>query len=183
MYFYWLVWNWDIARVSLWRRMDWTPIHATKAGSIHSLKSLSRPEPIREADCEVMLPLTFDEAASLLLMRPRAGERPCFMSWHDSNTNIRSWHRASLSEGERAERGWVGGRVQDDRKEAQEEQQQHRQTDTTQAYKLILYGHRHLHMDTQANVQTKTQSRGRQTWNVKQASLCCGWILPKAKNE
>lgn len=66
--------------------------------------SHGRPEPIRDADCEAMLPLTFDEVASLPLTWPRAGERPRFMSWHDSNTIIRSWHRASLSEGERAER-------------------------------------------------------------------------------
>lgn len=64
--------------------------------------SHGRPEPIRDSDCEVMLPLTFDEVASLLLTWPRVGERPRFMSWHDSNTIIR--HRARLSEGERAER-------------------------------------------------------------------------------
>lgn len=51
-----------------------------------------------------MLPLTFDEVASLLVTWPRVGERPRFMSWHDSNTIIRSWHGASLSDGERAER-------------------------------------------------------------------------------
>ena len=79
-----------------------TMIH-DKTGSLHSL-SHGRREPIRESDCEVMLPLTFDEVASLLI-RPRGGERRRFISLHDSNTIIR--HRASLSEGERA--GWECG--------------------------------------------------------------------------
>lgn len=70
----------------------------------HSIPCHMVDEPIRESDCEVMLPLTFDEVASLLI-RPRGGERRRFMSLHDSNTIIR--HRASLSEGERA--GWECG--------------------------------------------------------------------------
>lgn len=98
-----VVWNSDTTHDSFWKRNGLKMIHTTESGSIHFLVSHSRPEPIRDADCEVMLPLTFDEVASLLI-RPRAWARPCFMSWQDSNTNIRSWHRTSLSEGEMAER-------------------------------------------------------------------------------
>lgn len=43
------------------------------------------PEPIRDAGCEVALPLTSDEVDDVLLMEPRVGERPHFMSQHDSN--------------------------------------------------------------------------------------------------
>lgn len=120
--------------------------------------SHGRPEPIRDADCEVMLPLTFDEVASLLLTWPRAGERPCFMSWHDSNTIIRSWHRASLSEGER---GQSAGWVQEAWEPAEAQETQHdRQTQhmwtgrKTEGY-AHTYGYFHkcltMQADTHAN--------------------------------
>lgn len=60
------------------------------------------PEPVRDADWEVTLPPTFDEIVGLLLTRPRVGERLRFTSRQDSNTIMRSWHRASLSDRERA---------------------------------------------------------------------------------
>lgn len=96
-------------------------------------------KPIRDADWEVMLPLTFDEVASLLLVRPRVGERPCFMSWHDSNTNIRSWHSASLSEGERAECRVGGGGLRAGGGSGDKAWQRH--STCTQAGKQLLHRH------------------------------------------
>lgn len=87
-----------------WMRQRPAPI--SQDPSIPSYHTVDQ-KPI--GDCEVLLPLTFDEVACLLLTWPREGERPRFMSWHDSNTNIRCGHRASLSEGERAERRMDAG--------------------------------------------------------------------------
>jgi len=88
----------------------------------------------------------FDAVAGLLLKWPRAGERPRLMSWHDSNTIIRPWHRASLSEGERAER-----RVTREARETRRDRQTHvgRQRNRRGSCTPLMDNDTHTQMNTQ----------------------------------
>lgn len=174
--FIWLVWNWDTANVSLWRRMDWTTIQPWRQDpSIPSnhLVDLSQSEMPIVRSC-YLWPLMRPPACCWGGREWESGRALC-PGMTQTQTYAPDTEPACLKE-----RGQSVGWVQDDRGEDQ--QSTDRQTDTTQADKpgtveteTYAYGHKCKQMYT----NTKTQSRGGQTWNVKQASLCCGWVLPK----
>ena len=139
-----------------------------------------------------MLPLTFDEVASLLLTWPRVGERPRFMSWHDSNTIIRSWHGASLSDGERAERrvgagglraGWrLRRHSMTDGHITCTQAGKHRGTHTHMDISTNIYNHASEHPHTHTNQITVEVDRRRKTsswiqllliFNLTMTSVMC----------